>query len=288
MAVDNRQKTAYTLNKFFILTFAFSWFFWFYAVLSSRGVASLPLPELTWVVLGAHGPLAASLWLTYRTYGLPGVKRLLAAGFMLRIKLAWWIAILAFPIIMAGIAYWISISIGDFRPDTVLLSQPLLIIPNLFFMFFLGGSVQEEFGWRGFALPRLLVMQSPFTASLMLGVVWGFWHLPLFFVLGLSQSYMNFGIFLFLTLAFSFFFTWLYIRTDNNLFSALLLHTAINTSLNIFPPMEQISGGSQAAFAYLTVIYLAAAGILIIRERSFWFHITISRMPQGQYGDRSE
>jgi len=272
MTEIGKHKTRTALRSFFILTFAFTWFFWLFAALSSFNLITMPLSIMIWVVIGAHGPLVASLWLTYKVVGLPGIKKLLLSGFKLRMKLAWWITILAFPILLAGVAFWITKATSNFQPDATLLGQPLLIIPNLLFMFFLFGSFQEEFGWRGFALPRLLTMQTPFTASLILGMIWGFWHLPLFYIAGLSQSYMHFGLFLLLTLAFSVIFTRIYIRTDYNLFSALLLHAALNTSLNIFPPIEQVAGGNQAAFTYLTLLYLIAACIIILSDRKFWFN----------------
>ena len=53
-----------------------------------------------------------------------------------------------------------------------------------------------------------------FTASPILGVIWGFWHLPLFYIGGLSQAYMSFALFLPLTLAFSIFFAWIYITGE--------------------------------------------------------------------------
>ena len=128
-----------------------------------------------------------------------------------------------------------------------------MILPTFLFMFFLGGSVQEEFGWRGYALPRLLKIWNPLVSSLVLGVVWGVWHLPLFYISGTSQFYMPFGIFFLLTPLFSLVNTWVYLRTGRNLFSALLLHTAINTSLSLFPPFEPVIGGNQLSLTYLLV-----------------------------------
>lgn len=272
MTNDSKQKATAPLTAFFLLTFTFTWFFWIFAILISLNIIDLALPAMVPVVIGAHGPLVASFWFVYKENGLSGAKKLLLAGFKVRMKLTWWVAILAFPALLAGVAFWINISTSSSQPETPLLDQPLLIIPNLIFMFFLGGSFQEEFGWRGFALPQLLGVQTPFSASLILGIIWGFWHLPLFYIDGLSQSYMNFSFFLLLTLSFSFIFTWVYIRTDFNLFSALLLHTTLNSSMNLFPPIEQTAGGNQAAFTYLTFLYLTAAGILLLTEKRFWFN----------------
>lgn len=251
---------------FFILAFGFSWLLWLPPVLSSFGFFALPVPNMVWVIIGAHGPLFASLVLTYRSGGWPAVKQLMRSGFNLRMTAGWWLAIIFIPAVLAGAAVWINVVLNDYQPDPAMLTQPLLIVPTFLFLFFLGGSFQEEFGWRGYALPRLLTKWTPLIASLVLGVVWGVWHLPLFHISGVSQSFMPFGIFLLLTIAFSVLFTWLFLRTSRNLFSALLFHTAINTSLSLFPPIEQRIGGDQMAFTYLMVAYGCLAVLVIVKE----------------------
>jgi uncharacterized protein len=139
-------------------------------------------------------------------------------------------------------------------------------------MFFIGGSVQEEFGWRGYALPRLLEKWNPIVASLLLGIIWGIWHLPLFFISEASQYFMPLGIFLILTEAFTFLITWVYLRTKRNLFSALLLHTSINTWLSLFPPIEKVSGGNQVGLTILAVLYVIVAVAIVLVDRNLFFN----------------
>lgn len=198
------------------------------------------------------------------------VKKLVGSGFNLRMALGWWLAIIFIPVVLTGAAVWVNIILNDYQPDTTLLTQPLMIVPTFLVMFFLGGSFQEEFGWRGYALPRLLTLWNRLLASLFLGAIWGFWHLPLFYIPGLSQSFMPFGIFLLLATAFSILFTWFYLRTNRNLFSALLFHTAINTSLSLFPPIEQKISGNQMALTYLMIAYVCVSVFIIVREPTFW------------------
>jgi membrane protease YdiL (CAAX protease family) len=81
---------------------------------------------------------------------------------------------------------------------------------------------------------------------------------------------MSFGIFLLLATAFSVLFTWFFLRTNRNLFSALLFHTAINTSLSLFPPIEQKIGGNQMAFTYLMIAYACVSALIIIKEPALW------------------
>ena len=79
------------------------------------------------------------------------------------------------------------------------------------------GPLGEEFGWRGFALPRLLQRPSALAAALILGVVWWAWHLPLFFISSMSQWELSIPVFLLNVLALSVIMTWLYRRTQGDL-----------------------------------------------------------------------
>jgi membrane protease YdiL (CAAX protease family) len=267
---NSNSTTVRSLITFFLLAFGFSWLFWLPAVLTSRGSLSVVLPNFAWVVIGAHGPLFAAGVLTYRAGGWKALRQLISSGFRLRMPAVWWLVILLLPGVLSGAAVWLNVVLNGYRPDTTLWSQPWMIAPTFLFLFFLGGSFQEEFGWRGYALPRLLRLWNPLLASLFLGVLWGAWHLPLFFISGVSQSFMPFSIFLLLTIAFSIFFTWFYRKTDRNLFSALLFHTAINTSLSVFPPVEQRAGGNQMAFTYLMIAFALAALLIVVVQLHFW------------------
>jgi len=93
----------------------------------------------------------------------------------------------------------------------------------------LGGSLGEEFGWRGFLLPALLQERSPLEVSLILAVVGGLWHLPI-------DLYAGFGVtgpgailvrILFLVPV-SIIFTWFYLRSKGSVLIAILLHTSVN------------------------------------------------------------
>jgi membrane protease YdiL (CAAX protease family) len=58
------------------------------------------------------------------------------------------------------------------------------------------GPLGEELGWRGFALPRLLKGRSALSAGIILGVIWGVWHLPAFIISGTPQKSMSFPLFM--------------------------------------------------------------------------------------------
>ena len=258
------------LLAFFLIAFGFSWFFWLFDVLNSLQVIQLPFSYMVFFAIGANGPLVAALVMSWRLGGWAEVKRLIRSGFNLHMKFIWWFLIFLIPIVISAVCLWINVSQNGFQFDNSLLVQPLLIIPNFFIMFFIGGSVQEEFGWRGFALPRLLKAWNPLVASLVLGLIWGMWHLPLFFIQGTGQYYMPMGIFLVMTIAFTLLFTWFYLRTGDNLFSALLFHTTLNTFLGVFPPIEKVVGGNQLGMTYLMFAYGILALAVVILEKNLF------------------
>ncbi len=90
------------------------------------------------------------------------------------------------------------------------------------------GPLGEEFGWRGFALPRLLQRRPPLAAALILGAIWWAWHLPTFFIPTLSQHQLSIPFFLVNSLALSVIMTWLYLRTRGDLLLMILVHVAAN------------------------------------------------------------
>jgi membrane protease YdiL (CAAX protease family) len=92
---------------------------------------------------------------------------------------------------------------------------------------FLGPGLLEEIGWRGFALPCLQRRRSALASSLMIGLVWGLWHVP-FFVYESPFPWRYLALFIPQVIVYSVIFTWVYNTTGGNLLAVILLHGAIN------------------------------------------------------------
>jgi membrane protease YdiL (CAAX protease family) len=99
----------------------------------------------------------------------------------------------------------------------------------------LGGPLGEEFGWRGFALPAMQDRLGWRAAGLGLGLVWGVWHLPLFFIDGTAQAHIPPVLFLLSVVAMSIVFAWLANRSAGSVVAALVFHTAINYWPSVVP-----------------------------------------------------
>ncbi len=102
-----------------------------------------------------------------------------------------------------------------------------------------GGPLGEELGWRGFALPRLQVAHTPLVASVVIGLVWGLWHLPLHLrgdydsMGGLATG---FGLRLASQVAVAVVFTWLFNRSHRGLVAVVLLHASLNNTIGFWLP----------------------------------------------------
>jgi CAAX protease family protein len=109
-----------------------------------------------------------------------------------------------------------------------------MFFPYILLMIFLGGG-QEEFGWRAYALPILEKKFGIWLANIILGIIHAFWHLPLWFINGTSQTYMNFGGFILLILGYSFILSWIRKISGNRPASGLYAHGLANAFIPLMP-----------------------------------------------------
>ena len=132
----------------------------------------------------------------------------------------------------------------------------------------------EEIGWRGFMLQRLAPRMGFAWASLLVGVTWAAWHLPMFFMPGGDMVGQSFPLFVLMVTALSVPLAWLYLRTGGSLLLTMLMHAAINNTAAIVPSGSPVDPDHvfrlfAAPIGWLTAIMLwAAAIILFMRLRS--------------------
>jgi membrane protease YdiL (CAAX protease family) len=134
------------------------------------------------------------------------------------------------------------------------------------------GPLSEEIGWRGYALERPQTRWNALTSSLIIGLVWALWHLPLFMMEGTSQHELGLPFIGFLVgfVANSILYTWLYNNTKQSLWSAILLHWLFTYAAQVL-----ISGVTRSPLynwlEYLPYVIMAVVVVLI------WKPQTLSR-----------
>ncbi|MBK9214146.1 MAG: CPBP family intramembrane metalloprotease [Chloracidobacterium sp.] len=139
-----------------------------------------------------------------------------------RLPLRWYIAALLLPLAISALRSVSELFLGATGP---IQPQPVSTLGLIVFVLVAG----EEIGWRGFVLPRLLSRFGRWYSSVILGVIWALWHLPLFYIDGMPQHGNPFAAFIVYTCALSVILTFLAERTRGSVLIATLFHGAVNT-----------------------------------------------------------
>ncbi|HEY1064996.1 MAG TPA: CPBP family intramembrane glutamic endopeptidase [Pirellulales bacterium] len=222
----------FPLLAFFVLTFAITW-----GVGGLGLVIELASPDAgaaaagPLLFLAGYGPTLAGLLLTLALAGRSSVVALLGKAIPQRANRPWYLAVaVGYPTLMLAVG-------GAFDVPTPAAKTFVATPPDALAMLGLlaaalvvdTGPLGEEFGWRGFALPRLLQRFSPLIASVLLGSIWAAWHLPAFFLPHSPLSRIPFLLFLAGAIALSLLMTWLYQRSRGDLGLLIVAHAAANS-----------------------------------------------------------
>jgi uncharacterized protein len=235
---------------FVIIAYTGSWLFQVPAALSEAGVGLLPVSSLVDPVylyvlsttLGTYlGPCLSGFVMTGATEGREGIRRLLRRIVLWRVGLRWYLfALLGLPAILVLSAIVLPGALASFQG-----LAPTIVTRYLFFfayVFFIGGGLNEEPGWRGFALPRLQRLYGPLVGSLILGPLWGVWHLPVFWVsfYNTPPTILNIVLFVFGITCTTIVLTWFFNNTKGSVFMATVLHASNNAFYAVVPAIFSV------------------------------------------------
>jgi membrane protease YdiL (CAAX protease family) len=231
---------------FYILAFGISWIGLIPGVLGSREIAPFDNPYVQLLgILFSVGPTLAAVIVSQVAQGNAGVQNLLKALLKWRVGLVWYIVAVLGPIVIFVAGQVLTKLMGLTVTSAALPSNPFLFVVAVFTVIL--SNTGEEIGWRGFALPHLQKRYNALLATLIVGLLWSLWHLPLVFLTGnpMAQSPL---IWLISIVAGAFTYTWLYNSTQGSILLVALLHV----SENIFGAF--IPGVSPIAYALVNCV----------------------------------
>jgi membrane protease YdiL (CAAX protease family) len=246
------------LISFYVLTYAIAWSLWAPLVIFGDSISGSVGFILT--MLGSLVPSTLGLVFIGLLRGRPGVRRVLRRLVHGRIGLRWYLAASALAMLVP-LAVGVSILMGG---DTPVMDNTIFGVLFLFaFMIFPGSALGEEIGWRGFVLPRMQGRHSALKASLLIGILWGPWHLPLWLTGSEGHPISLFLPFVVAVVASSVVYTWLYNNTGGSLLIVVLYHAASNLpiTLLISPLGNQMA---QPFLIYVTLLVVAAAALVVV------------------------
>ena len=262
-ATPSRTTTKWTfpLVAYFVLAYALSWL-----ILVPAGFGLLPDSSAGVLSnVAPFGPAVAAFVVTALTGGRHAVGRLLRRLVQWRVGVGWYLlVILGVPFVelLGAFAVLGSVPLDDLAQNWTLFFTGYL--PAVLITLVMVG-VAEETGWRGFALPRLQDRHGPFLGTAVLSVVWAAWHLPNLLFGGWTG--LSYALWLALTIASAFIYTWVFNNTAGSILIAALLHAAINKSsgltVGLVPGLEdaffvQVYAAVAIAFAVVAILLVAA------------------------------
>jgi membrane protease YdiL (CAAX protease family) len=257
------------LFSFFLMSYAFTWIVLIPYILSVWGIISGNF-DFLYIIKPFVGPTLAAIIMTRITEGKEGLHRLRQRLAQRRAGWQWYLLILVG--IPALILLGIVIQPGMLASFQGLTPRLLVTYPLYFAIVFFGVALPEEIGWRGFALPRMQPLYGPLWGTLLLGVLWSFWHL-LFFLTpahggGPGTSFTtfltSFSYFFLMVMAITIIFTWVFNHTGGSIFIANLVHAAIDTPQIVWIPLFLAVDETRLNLASLIAFGVPALLIIIL------------------------
>jgi membrane protease YdiL (CAAX protease family) len=171
-----------------------------------------------------------------------------------------WAAAVLVPVALYVLALGVFLLAGGSFDRTSVL--PAAAVPAVVFATFIRGGLEEP-GWRGMALPVLQRSVGAFRASIVIGVVWAVWHVPLFLMPGSSQAGTPFWLYALVVLGISVIATWLYNEAGGRVLIPVVFHTLSN-AVSVTTATGVVGDGVVSQVGLLVVVW-AVVAVLVWR-----------------------
>ena len=191
-------------------------------------------------LLGSIGPTLAAFIMTGITEGKLGVKVLWRRFWNRNLSLKWLLVTLLFYDALRLVANLVARTIDGQAYPFVDLPDPFWTIIPLFLSAFIASGMGEEFGWRGYALPRFQAKWNALTSSIVLGLIWASWHIPFFFIPGRPLYQRNLWEWIPMILLSSVLHTWIFNNAKGSVLAAALFHATVNYSPVVLPTQSSV------------------------------------------------
>ena len=256
------NKETRNLILFFTATFLATWITYFTIVINHWDPYTMP--GMVFLLIGGSAPSWVAVIMVFITYDKEQRRDYFRRCISFRqVKLPnWAFILLVFPAIYA-ILIGIDMLMGGSLPGMInlkaYLAQPS-ILPLALFMSLLSGPWSEEFGWRGYSLDPLLKRFGVLRGSVILGFIWGIWHLPLFLMPETWHGQMGFKFagfwtFMLYSIGLAMMMTWVYLGTNRSILTGFLMHLANNfTGNTVYPYSDRIEVMRMAILVILGLV----------------------------------
>jgi membrane protease YdiL (CAAX protease family) len=252
--------------RFYLIVFALTWGFWIsaafmqdeYRYLSMLLGLFVPATTMLITVLASKNA-ALKKDLRDKLFGTFRVKPKIVIAAIIS-----FFAIIAASILLSTLA---GQSLGQFS-FTADFSFSISGVPSLITIIL--AALLEELGWRGYAEDAIAYYCSWWKESIIFGIVWALWHLPLFFIPGtyhyniLRQSPLFMVNFFVSIMPLGFIVTWVYVKNNRSIFASILFHFFVNL-------LQEKAAMTQTTKCVETLVLFAAAAIVVAANKKLFF-----------------
>lgn len=250
------MKPRISLPLFFILLFAVSWIGAVPMVLASWNGTKLSTPVRLLQVLMLFGPGLVAVFVTAINEGKKGVRALLGALLKWRVGLHWYLIALLGPLVLFVAARQIALLFGSSLTALKAPSALLSVFASSFVAYLFLNT--EELAWRGYALVKLQAKYGAMIASSIVGVLWGVFHLPIFWIKGGHPAGYPFLAFMVMIISMTFIFTWVFNGTKGSVLIVHLLHQSFNSWADAIPFYPRVCGTFVPLMITIVILFVVA------------------------------
>jgi len=246
------QEGKASITSFFVLTVIFTLPAYILVGLIGLNIILSPEMVFAFIPLAVIAPICAALVLTYRKSGGIGVKKLLKRSFdykRVKNKKWFWPTLLLMPLLFSLVLGVSSLLEQELLPAPL----PVIAAPIALIMFFFS-ALCEQVGWMGYAFEPMCNRWGLFKSTMILGLIWGLWHLPLY-IFSIPEPEMIVAQVL-AVIALRVILVWLYSNTGKSVFIVILFHATYNVCMSVFP----------VNFVGNTIIFSISAALILY----FW------------------
>jgi membrane protease YdiL (CAAX protease family) len=269
---QNEAKDApYKPVRFFLIAFLFTWVFWFLAAYCSYQ-EGMSLCETLLIFPGLFGPSVAALIMLSRSESKELRKDFWDRLRLGKIKPRFIPALLLLVPLIILLATAISLPFG-YSTDQFAVSDAYMVLKGhgaVSLIILCLAPTFEELGWRGYGVDSLRQYFNLWNTSVLFGLLWGIWHLPLFFIKGyyhheLWEMNIAYVINFFVSvIAASILMNWLYYKNGRSIIVAIVFHCM----LDIFYVVFQTEPFTKCI---ATVLMALVAATLVVKNKAFFF-----------------
>jgi membrane protease YdiL (CAAX protease family) len=240
-AVDRSKRLG--LPLFFILSLVIAWAIWIPQAAARLGMIDSAVPfNSPLMIISRWAPGLAAILVVWWREGRAGPGKLFHPLGIWRVGIQWYIlAFLYRPSIWAlsrGIEAILGLSYEWESPVAEAGLDPAAMLPLLIVSAF-PTALGEEIGWWGYAFPTLWGRRGALVSSVIIGLIWGMWHVPLWVAYG--ETGLPLAVMALSTVPTAILFAWVFISTRGSLLLVWLLHGAITIAGNLLPSVPTLT-----------------------------------------------